>query len=54
MRNQNFGIEIEMTGLTRAAAAKIIAGYFGTDTCHIGGGFARLDGKSIKAKGAPL
>ena len=27
MRNQNFGIEIEMTGLTRAAAAQIIAGF---------------------------
>lgn len=39
MRDQNFGIEIEMTGLTRAAAARIIAGYFGTDACHVGGGY---------------
>ena len=37
MRSQNFGIEIEMTGLTRAAAARIIAGYFGTQATHIGG-----------------
>lgn len=37
MRSQNFGIEIEMTGLTRRMAAKIIAGYFGTDAVHVGG-----------------
>lgn len=39
MRSQNFGIEIEMTGLTRAAAARIIAGYFGTQATHVGGGY---------------
>lgn len=37
MRNQNFGIEIEMTGLTRSKAAQIIAGYFGTQATHVGG-----------------
>lgn len=37
MRTQRFGIEIEMTGLTRSAAARIIAGYFGTQAIHIGG-----------------
>lgn len=37
MRNQKFGIEIEMTGITRATAAKIIAGYFGTQATHVGG-----------------
>ena len=26
-----------MTGLTRCVAAKIIAGYFGTDAAHVGG-----------------
>ena len=30
MRSQNFGIEIEMTGITRSTAAKVIAGYFGS------------------------
>lgn len=30
MRNQTFGVEIEMTGITRAQAAKTIAEYFGT------------------------
>lgn len=37
MRSQNFGIEIEMTGLTRCAAAKIIAGHFGSEAVHVGG-----------------
>ena len=37
MRDQNFGIEIEMTGLTRVNAAKVLAGYFGTDATHVGG-----------------
>lgn len=39
MRSQNFGIEIEMTGLTRSAAARIIAGHFGTQATHIGGAY---------------
>ena len=37
MKNQNFGIEIEMTGITRSTAAKVIAGYFYTDATHVGG-----------------
>lgn len=37
MRNQCFGVEIEMTGITRATAAKVIAGYFNTQSIHIGG-----------------
>lgn len=32
IKNQNFGIEIELTGISRPAAAQIIANYFGTDT----------------------
>jgi len=39
MKTQRFGIEIEMTGLTRSAAAKIIAGHFGASAVHIGGGY---------------
>ena len=39
MRDQNFGIEIEMTGITRATAAKIIAGHFGTSAVHVGGSY---------------
>lgn len=39
MRNQNFGIEIEMTGITRAAAAQTIAGFFHTAATHVGGSY---------------
>lgn len=39
MRSQNFGIEIEMTALTRATAARIIAGHFGTQATHVGGAY---------------
>ena len=37
MRTQRFGIEIEMTGITRAAAARVIAGHFQTTASHVGG-----------------
>lgn len=36
IKNQNFGIEIELTGITRATAAKVIANYFGTTSSYIG------------------
>jgi len=39
MRTQRFGIEIEMTGITRAAAARVIAGHFHTSAVHVGGGY---------------
>ena len=35
MKNQTFGIEIELTGLTREKAAKVIAEYFGTRATYI-------------------
>ena len=34
IKNQNFGIEIELTGITRVKAAEIIAEYYGTDTAR--------------------
>jgi hypothetical protein len=37
LREQTWGVEIEMTGITRAAAAQTVAGYFGTQATHIGG-----------------
>ena len=37
--NQNFGIEIELTGITRARAARIIANHFATESTHVGGGY---------------
>lgn len=37
MKTQTFGIEIELTGLTRRAAANTVAAYFGTTAEYIGG-----------------
>lgn len=39
IQDYNFGIEIEMTGLTRAKAAEVIAEYFGTAPEYIGGAY---------------
>lgn len=36
MKNQTFGVEIELTGITRKKASQIIANYFGTESFHIG------------------
>lgn len=38
-REQNFGIEIEMTGITRENTAKVIAEYFGTSHTYDGGSY---------------
>lgn len=37
LRDQNFGIEIEFTGITRKMAARVVAKYFDTSPRHIGG-----------------
>jgi hypothetical protein len=37
VKSQQYGIEIEMTGLTRATAAKVLAGYFNTEAVYVGG-----------------
>ena len=39
MRTQRFGIEIEMTGLSRATAAQVLAGYWNTDATYVGGAY---------------
>ncbi len=39
MRTQRFGMEIEMTGITRERAAQVIGGYFGTAAVYAGGGY---------------
>lgn len=36
MKEQNFGVEIELTGITRARAAEVIAEYFGTRSGYDG------------------
>ena len=43
MKNQTFGIEIEMTGLTRYDAAKTVAKYFGTTERYVGGGYSAYE-----------
>lgn len=37
MKNQTIGVEIEMTGLTRKAAAETVAKHFGTTAVYFGG-----------------
>ncbi len=37
IQDQKFGVEIELTGLTRERAAEVIADYFGTSYYHTGG-----------------
>lgn len=39
MKTQNFGIEIELTGITRKDAATVIATYFGTRSEYVGGSY---------------
>lgn len=36
MKKQNFGVEIELTGISRKQAAQVIASYFGTTTDYAG------------------
>ena len=44
IQNQNFGIEIELTGITRQTASKVIADYFGTTHRFIGDGCYKVWG----------
>ncbi|MCI8479214.1 MAG: hypothetical protein HFE97_12940 [Oscillospiraceae bacterium] len=39
IKDQCFGVEVEMTGITRGQAAKALAEYFGTYPRHLGGGY---------------
>ena len=36
MKDQYFGVEVEMTGITREQAAQALADYFGTVPLHRG------------------
>ena len=36
IKTQNFGVEIEMTGITREEAAKVIASHYNTHTTYLG------------------
>lgn len=44
IKNQNFGTEIELTGITRRNASKVIAEYFGTMNWYIGDGCYKVWG----------
>ncbi len=53
MKAQRFGIEVEMTGITRERAAQIAADYFGTSSRYLGAGYdtyAALDGQGRQWK----
>ena len=39
MKDQYFGVEVEMTGVTREQAALALANYFGTQAERIGGAY---------------
>ena len=39
MKTQTIGVEIEMTGLTRNAVAKVLAKHFGTTATYLGGSY---------------
>ena len=47
-RDQYFGCEIEMTGLTRQQAARTLAELFGTSITHYGGTYDAKTGKSFR------
>ena len=50
MKNQTFGVEIELTGLTRKKASEIIADYFGTESFYIGTHYNTYGAKDGKGR----
>lgn len=50
IQDYNFGIEIEMTGLTQAKAAEVIAEYFGTVPQYIGGSYDRYGARDTQGR----
>ena len=50
MKDQCFGIEVEMTGLTRGQAAQALANYFGTEPYYVGGGYDKWSVKDPDGK----
>ncbi|MDD3250942.1 MAG: amidoligase family protein [Lachnospiraceae bacterium] len=50
MKNQNFGIEIELTGITRKEAAETIAAYFGTTSTYAGLGYSAYTATDRKGR----
>ena len=50
IKKQRFGIEIELTGITRDEAAEAIAELFDTDYDHYGGSYDRYDIADAKGR----
>lgn len=50
LKQQNYGIEIEMTGLTREAAAQALGGFFGTQPTYKGGTYGTWEVKDPEGK----
>lgn len=50
MKTQNFGIEIELTGITRKDASEVIANYFGTTTYYVGGSYLAYEAYDSKGR----
>jgi len=50
IQGQNFGIEIEMTGITRSRAAEVIAEYFGTASQYDGDGYDAYSAKDTEGR----
>lgn len=45
MRTQTFGVEIEMTGLTRKKASEVAAAYFGTASEYVSSSYDKYGAK---------
>lgn len=50
MKDQYFGVEVEMTGITREQAAQALADYFGTIPQYKGGFMMHGSSKTQKTK----
>lgn len=50
MKTQRFGIEIEMTGITREKAGKVIADYFGTEFRYMGSSYDTYEAGDRKGR----
>lgn len=50
MKTQKFGIEIEMTGITREQAAKVISAFFGSESEYVGGSYKSYEAKDSKGR----
>ena len=51
IQTQNFGVEIEMTGITRETAATVIAKHYGTNSVkHAGGSYDKYTAKDTKGR----